>query len=55
MSDNVKKSVLLYVDCRFDEFKNRFILEAIMTYMKALNSYLDLFLIDKFINSVLLQ
>ena len=34
MSDNVKKNVLLYGDSRFDEFKNRFILEATITYIK---------------------
>ena len=34
MSDNVKKNVLLYRDSRFDEVKNRFILEATITYMK---------------------
>ena len=32
--DNVKKNVLLYSDSRFDEVKNRFILEAIVTYIK---------------------
>ena len=53
MSDNVKKNVLLYGDSRFDEFKNRFILEATITFIKTLNGSLDLFLIDKF--SVLLQ
>ena len=53
MSDNVKKNVLLYGDSRFDEFKNRFILEVTITFIKTLNGSLDLFLIDKF--SVLLQ
>ena len=28
MSDNVEKNLLLYSDSRFDEFKNRFILEG---------------------------
>ena len=28
MSDNVEKNLLLYGDSRFDEFKNRFILEG---------------------------
>ena len=34
MSDNIKKNVLLYGDSRFDEGKNRFILEATITYIK---------------------
>ena len=34
MSDNVKKNVLLYGDSRFNEVKNRFILEATITYIK---------------------
>ena len=34
MSDNIKKNVLLYGDSRFDEVKNRFILEATITYIK---------------------
>ena len=34
ISDNVKKNVLLYGDYRFDEVKNRFILEATITYIK---------------------
>ena len=34
MSDNVKKNVLLYGDSRFDEVKNRYILEATITYIK---------------------
>ena len=34
MSDNVKKNVLLYGDSRFHKFKNRFILEANLTYIK---------------------
>ena len=46
MSDNAKNNVI-YGDSRFDEFKNRCILEATI-------SSLDLFLIDKFINSVVL-
>ena len=36
MSDNVKKNVLLYNDFCFDEFKNSFILEAAITYIKKL-------------------
>ena len=34
MSDNIKKNALLYGDSRFDEGKNRFILEATITYIK---------------------
>ena len=34
MSDNVKKNVLLYGNSRFDKVKNRFILEATITYIK---------------------
>lgn len=34
MSDNVKKNLLLYGDSRFDEVKNKFILEAAITYIK---------------------
>ena len=34
MSDNVKKSVLLHGDSCFGEFKKRFILEAIISYIK---------------------
>ena len=34
MSDNVKKNLPLYGDSRFDEVKNRFILEATITYIK---------------------
>ena len=49
MSDNVKKNILLHGDSRFDEF----IIEATITYIK--NGSLGLFLIDKFIKSVLLQ
>ena len=52
MSDNVKKNVLLYGDFRFDEFKNRFIKSNHNLYK---NGFRDLFLIDKFINSVFQQ
>ena len=34
MSDNVKKNILLYGDSCFDEVKNKFILEATITYIK---------------------
>lgn len=34
MSNNVTKNVQLYGDSHFDEFKNRFVLEANITYIK---------------------
>ena len=34
MSDNVTKNVLLYGDPCFNKVKNRFILEATITYIK---------------------
>ena len=34
MSDNDKKDVLLYGDSRFDENKNKFILEATINFIK---------------------
>ena len=34
LSDNNNKDVLLYGDSRFDENKNKFILEATITYIK---------------------
>ena len=34
MFNNVKKNVLLYGDSRFDEVKNRVVLEATITYVK---------------------
>ena len=34
MSDNIKKNVRLHGDSRFDEVKDRFILEATITYIK---------------------
>ena len=52
MPDNVKNNVLLYGDFRFNEVKNRYIFEATITYIK---DSLDLFLIDKFVNSLPLQ
>ena len=56
MSDDLKKNVLLYGDSRFNEFTNIFILEATITYIKkTLNGSLDLFLIDKLTNAVILR
>ena len=34
MPDNVTKNVLFYGDSRFNKVKNRFILEATLTYIK---------------------
>ena len=34
MSDNIKKNVRLHGDSRFDKVKDRFILEATITYIK---------------------
>ena len=34
LSDNVKKEILLYGDPRLDENKNKFILEATLSYTK---------------------
>ena len=34
LSDNVKKDILLYGDSRLDGNKNKFILEATLTYIK---------------------
>ena len=34
MSDNMKKDILLYGDSRFDENKNKIILEATINYLK---------------------
>ena len=35
LSDNVKKEILLYGDPRLDENKNKFILEATLSYIKS--------------------
>ena len=35
LSDSVKKDILLYGDLRLDGNKNKFILEAIFTYIKS--------------------
>ena len=34
MNDNMKKDILLYSDSRFDENKNKIILEATINYFK---------------------
>ena len=34
MNDNMKKDILLYSDSRFDENKNKIILEATINYLK---------------------
>ena len=34
MNDNMKKDILLYGDSRFDENKNKIILEATINYLK---------------------
>ena len=54
-SDNVKNSVLLYGDSRFDEVKNRFILEATVTYIKDTERFFGYLFVDKIINNVLPQ
>ena len=37
--DNVKKDILLYGDLRLDANKNKFILEAILTYIKSTDRF----------------
>ena len=39
LSDNVKKDILLYGDSRLDGNKNKFILEATLTYIKSANRF----------------
>ena len=34
MNDNMKKDIILYGDSRFDENKNKIILEATINYLK---------------------
>ena len=46
LSDNVKKGILLYGDSRLDGNKNKFILEATLTYIKS---------IDRFSGSILIK
>ena len=35
LSDNIKKEILLYGDSRLDNNKNKFILEATLSYIKT--------------------
>ena len=35
LSDNVRQEILLYEDPRLDENKNKFILEATLSYIKS--------------------
>ena len=39
LSDNVKKDILLYGDSRLEENKNKFILEATLTYIKSTDRF----------------
>ena len=39
LSDNVKKDILLYGESRLDWNKNKFILEATLTYIKSTNRF----------------
>ena len=39
LSDNVKKDKLLYGDSRLRENKNKFILEATLTYIKSTDRF----------------
>ena len=39
LSDNVKKDILLYGDSHLDKNKNRFILEATLTYIKSTDRF----------------
>ena len=39
LSDNVKKDILLYGDSRLDGNKNKFILEATLTYIKSTDRF----------------
>ena len=44
MSENNKKDLLLFGDSRFDENKNKVILEATITFIKKSEDFLDLYL-----------
>ena len=44
MSNNNKKDLLLFGDSRFDENKNKVILEATITFIKKSEDLLDLYL-----------
>ena len=39
LSDNVKKDILLYDDSRLDRSKNKFMLEATLTYVKSTDRF----------------
>ena len=39
LSDNVKKDILLYGDSRLDGNKNKFTLEATLTYIKSTDRF----------------
>ena len=39
LSDNVKKDILLYDDSRLDGNKNKFILEATLTYIESTDRF----------------
>ena len=39
LSDNVKKDILLYGDLRLDGNKNKFTLEATLTYIKSTDRF----------------
>ena len=39
LSNNVKKDILLYGDSRLDGNKNKFILEASLTYIKSIDRF----------------
>ena len=41
MPDNVKKDLLLFGDSRFDENKNKVILEATISYIKGFGGFSD--------------
>ena len=41
MPDNVKKDLLLFGDSRFDENKNKVILEATISYRKGFGGFSD--------------
>ena len=44
MSENNKKDLLLFGDSRFDENKNKVILEATITFIKKSERFTDLYL-----------
>ena len=48
MSENNKKHLLLFDDPRFDENKNKVILEVTLTFIKMSENLLDIYLNDIF-------